>query len=126
VAAGSQNLDLPLSGVLTFVQSIGYEPGSLVAWLHLVELVSWTAWMVAVLASLRSTQVTWPIQLAWFAYSALAIVLSWQVWQSNWHALRALVEWQLLGMLIVLAARNRAWLVPLLTTIPICRPTGNG
>jgi hypothetical protein len=119
LAAGGANFAPPLSGVIGFAHGVGAWPFSVAGWVRLLELLGSALVTLAALLSFRSTQVAWPLRIAWVGYGVLALVLSSAVWRSEWHALRALVEWHLLGLLILLGARNRLARLPLLLTLPI-------
>jgi hypothetical protein len=45
--------------------------------------------------------------------------LSYAVWQSDWHVFRALVEWRVLGVLILMASPSRLAMLPVLGSLPI-------
>ena len=109
----------PLSGVLEFSHVLANLPSSLLAWLHLIELASWALIATTVVLSLRAARVGSPLLLAWVGYSLQALVLSHAVWQSDWHALRALVEWHLLSMLILMSVRSHLSMLPFIGMLPV-------
>ena len=119
LVAGGQNLAAPLSGVLEFSHVLANLPSSLLAWLHLIELASWALIATTVVLSLRAARVGSPLLLAWVGYSLQALVLSHAVWQSDWHALRALVEWHLLSMLILMSVRSHLSMLPFIGMLPV-------
>jgi hypothetical protein len=117
--AGRQNFAAPLSGALEFAALLGGLPASPLAWIHLFEVLNWLVVSAAILLCLGKSRVAPYTKLAWVGYSVLALLLSHAVWQSDWHILRALVEWHLFGLLILAAAPYRWQMLALLTGVPV-------
>lgn len=107
VAAGSNNLGLPLLGLLEGVVAWHVLWPPLTQALHAVELLYLLA--LAELArralSLR-LRVGW-VALAWAGYALLAICLTLFVWDYYWSFLRGAIELALLSLLALVAASPR-------------------
>lgn len=107
VAAGSNNLGLPLLGLLEGVVAWHALWPPLTQALHAVELLYLLA--LAELARRALSQrlrVGW-LALAWAGYALLALCLTVFVWDYYWSFLRGAIELALLSLLLLLAASPR-------------------
>lgn len=107
VAAGSNNLGLPLLGLLEGVVAWHVLWPPLTQALHAVELLYLLA--LAELARRALSQrlrVGW-VALAWAGYALLALCLTLFVWDYYWSFLRGVIELALLSLLLSLAASPR-------------------
>jgi hypothetical protein len=117
--AGGDNFARPLDGIVHFMTDtplLVYPPA---AWMRVFELASGTLMALFVLAGLRQTRVNRCLQVAWVGYGVLGLLLSYAVWQYEWHVWRALVEWHLLGLVILLGTPWRLATLPLLALLPL-------
>jgi hypothetical protein len=119
VLATNNNVAPPLAGLLIFVGALDPWPQTPAAWVRVIEIAGATLIAVVVILALRSTRISWPIRQAWVAYSVMALLLSRAVWESDWHILRALAEWHVLGVLILMGSAHRFAMLPLLAAAPV-------
>jgi hypothetical protein len=130
VAAGSNNLGLPLLGLLEGVVAWHVLWPPLTQALHAVELLYLLALVELARRSLsQRLRVGW-VALAWAGYALLALCLTLFVWDYYWSFLRGVIELALLSLLLLVAASPRLrrfalgatlalWLLTLLGGAPV-------
>jgi hypothetical protein len=135
LAAGGNNIGIPLAGLFA----------SLVLWATLarpaVQIVLYASagYLLGLAEMVRRVVTRWRqmpgyIVLAWGLYTALALMLSVNVWDLNWNFLRAASEMGMLSLLLLLTAPLRLrraaliatlglWIVTFATVAPAATPT---
>jgi hypothetical protein len=119
IVATRVNFAPPLTGLGGFVAAISPWPQGLTAWVRAIEIGGGLLMAITVVLVLRSNRLSWPLRLAWLGYSVSALLLSNAVWASDWHILRALAEWHVLGVLVLLGSAQRRAALALLAAAPV-------
>ena len=105
VLAGKMNIGIPFSGFFSFFldASTFQTPLQRRSFPELILLIVFT---VGVLYHLRSTAASLHEVLSWFLYVTLALSFSRAIWVEDWAYLRAVSEFCVLGMIIVIGAKS--------------------
>jgi hypothetical protein len=108
IRAGEVNMGAPLMGLISFVGSVLKFQGKFdVRWLvelsGLAMFAGAAAWAVA--GKIRD----WSgfdgyVSTAWLLYGGLALAFSREIWSNDWAFLRALSEFYLLGVIVLMSA----------------------
>ncbi len=129
LAQGSGNIGMPFAALLEFAQNAwSWNSPQAVGWRF--GLLYLGVYAVLVVISLRRVRGIAPIGWAWLAYTALAVCLSGMVWCEEWAFLRALTEWYIFGVLVLIAAGGWAMrsgaLATVLVWLPLARVARHG
>lgn len=92
-----ENLSIPLAGFLRAISSSWQRGDSFGVFL----LCCTTVFGLFVLLSIKSSSASNYLKLAWLLYSAMALMMSFDVWAKFNGYLRGLSEWYFLGCLII-------------------------
>lgn len=114
ILAGKSNMGIPFSSFI----GLFLDSSSLQTPLQrriFPELILLSVFALGVIYHLRSSVATVHEILSWFLYLALALSLSRAVWAEDWAFLRAVSEFCVLGIIIVIGANSRARAMTLMT-----------
>src|SRR5262249_5543329 len=106
VLAGKMNIGFPFSGFFSFLLDAAtfQTPLQRRSFPELILLIIFT---FGVMCRLRSTDASAHEVLSWFLYVALALSYSRVIWIEDWAYLRAVSEFCVLGMIIVIGSGSR-------------------
>jgi hypothetical protein len=105
VLAGKMNIGIPFSGFFSFFLDASTFQTPLQR-RSFPELILLIVFAVGVIYYLRSTAASFHVVLSWFLYVALALSFSRAIWVEDWAYLRAVSEFCVLGMIIVIGAKS--------------------
>lgn len=106
VFSGGGNLGPPLAGLTGFLRALLPAPGG-IGELWLGEVFFLSVLTVLVVVAFRSSSAAREIKVGWLLYAGLASLLSGWIWIEDWAFLRALTEFYVLSVLLLLGARFR-------------------
>ncbi|HKQ73842.1 MAG TPA: hypothetical protein VJ810_08960 [Blastocatellia bacterium] len=105
--AGKMNIGVPFSGFISFFLDASNLQTPLQR-RSFPELMLLIAFAFGVIYHIRSSAASFHEALSWFFYGALALSYSRVIWIEDWAYLRAVSEFCVLGMIIVIGAGSRA------------------
>ncbi|MBV9581929.1 MAG: hypothetical protein JO057_25390 [Chloroflexi bacterium] len=104
--SGQDKYTQPFSALAQFIGSIGYAAPDLKL-LWSIELYLLALMLVLGLILLPGSRARLYEKLAWIGYTVLGLSLSGNIWVDDWSYMRVLIEWYLLGVVVLLGARWR-------------------
>jgi hypothetical protein len=111
-----KNIGAPFVGIVTLLSNI-IPPSSHIQFVWVSETVLLIAFAAVVSLLSFRTSLHLSEKLGWFAYAALVITLTYQVWQEDWGFLRACCEAYCFGCVIVLRSNSKSRWVMLLICV---------
>src|SRR5262249_6476991 len=106
VLAGKMNIGIPFYGFISFLLDAATFQTPLQR-RSFPELILLIIFAFGVMWRLRSTAASAHEMLCWFLYVALALSYSRVIWVEDWAYLRAVSEFCVLGMIIVIGSGSR-------------------
>ena len=97
------NIGSPFAGVLEFLRTLLSSAGVFDR-LYLVEVIVIFLTAIVTLIALRSSAAGLCVKASWLLYSALVFSLTRSVWVEDWAFLRALSEFYVLSMAVLIAS----------------------
>jgi hypothetical protein len=104
--SGQDKYASPLSALTQFIGSIPFADGD-AKLLWSIELYLLAVMLVLGLVLVAGSSARLYEKLAWLGYTVLGLSFSANIWVDDWSFMRVLIEWYVLGVVVLLGARWR-------------------